>query len=309
MNKKTISIILLSICIVFLICSFNVLRVDAAMQDCPLCGGQHNIEKLGWPQSWVYDMQCKIYGGDIMSDDTIEVVQFNVEGSKFKTLWDRGEEIYNVFALLGQLLCAVYVMYDLMTKAIGDNINAEHVFKGFMRLAIGIIIIKNGYTMIGAASEFATEIFNKLMSNGNGAATANLCNYGNLVLMDFFEALVNASELFIPWLLMLVAGMILGVTCWIRVLDIMVRVIFAPLGMADIMNDGTRSSGWAYFKKLLASLVQGSILIVTIKAYGMIMPVVQNMSGLASWAMPIILSFVLISLFFKASAMANDVIG
>lgn len=292
----------------FIICSFNILTVEA--EQCALCGSDHNLDKLRFPNSWVYSMQCKIYGGDIMGDDTIEVIQFNVEGSKFKSLWDKGAEVYDMFSLLGQLLCAVFVMYDLMTKAIGDNINAEHIFKGFMRLAIGIIIIKNGYLMIGAAAEFATNIFNAVMSNGvNGNAMADMCNYVELVNKTWYDALVDASTLFIPWLLMLIAGMILSVTCWIRVLDIMVRVIFAPLGMADIINDGTRSSGWMYFKRLLGSLVQGSVLIVTIRAYGLIMPIVQRMSGLASWAMPIILSFVLISLFFKASGLARDIIG
>jgi flagellin-specific chaperone FliS len=137
----------------------------------------------------------------------------------------------------------------------------------------------------------------------------DMCKFGKLVNQNFFQGLVDASTLWIPWLLMLAAGAILSITCWIRVLDIMVRVIFAPIGMADIMNDGTKSSGWMYFKKLLASLLQGSILIATIKAYGMVMVVTQKMSGLATWAVPIILSFVLISLFFKASAMASDVVG
>ena len=309
MKRKVISILLLSLCVFCLIFSINTLTVNAD-EICVLCGNPHNVAGMSWPNSWVYDMQCKIYGGDIMGDDTLEVVQFNVQGNKFSTLWDKGAELYEGFAILGELLCAVYVFYDLLTKAISDNINAEHVFKGFMKLAIGMLIIKNGYVMIGAAAEFATNVFNQIMSNGEGgAAMADMCEFGTLNSKNFFQALVDASTLFIPWLLMLVAGAILAVTCWIRVLDIMVRVIFAPIGMADIMNDGTRSSGWAYFKRLLGSLLQGSVLIVTIKSYGIIMPVVQRMSGLASWAMPIILAFVLISLFFKASAMAADVVG
>ncbi len=108
---------------------------------------------------------------------------------------------------------------------------------------------------------------------------------------------------------MLVAGGILSVTCWIRALDITLRVIFAPIGMADIMNDGTRSSGWRYFKRLASSFVQGIVLIVTVKSYGVALTVVQNMNGLAAWAMPIILAFVMIGLFFKASGTAAEIIG
>ena len=94
-----------------------------------------------------------------------------------------------------------------------------------------------------------------------------------------------------------------------RVLDITSRVIFAPIGMADIVNDGVNSSGMRYLKKLLGSLLQGAIIVVCVKSYNIVMPIVAQMKGMAEWGMSIILSFVLISLIFKASAIASEVVG
>ena len=307
-GKKTLSTLLLIIFIFFCISSINIITVEA--KTCPICSEDHNTDSLSFPNSWVYEMGCKLYGGDIMTSDTEEVLQFNVAGTKFSSLWDEGKRLYDGFALLGKLLLVVYVMYDLFTKSAMDTITAEHVAKSFMRLAIGVLIVNGGYDMISGGSAFMTMLFNKIANPPAGAnPMKDYCNFGEMVRASFFDALVSASTMFIPWLLMLLAGGILSVICWMRVLDIMIRVIFAPVGMADIMNDGTRSSGWRYFKKLLSSLLQGAVLIVIIRAYNMVLPVVMKMDGLAAWAMPIILSFVMIGLFFKASGMATEIIG
>ena len=309
-SRKTLSILLLILLVFCFISSVCTITVDAASKKCPICSENHDTSELSFPNSWTYEMACKLYGGDIMTADTEEVLQFNVSGSKFYDLWKKGEDIYNGFALLGKLLLTVYVLYDLFTKASMDNLTAEHVAKAFMRMAIGIVIINNGYTMIGAASEFITNVFNAIANPpAGGNPMAEHCNFSAMKRAKWHVALVDASTLFIPWILMLFASGILSVICWMRILDIVIRVIFAPVGMADIMNDGLRSSGWRYFKKLLSSLTQGALLIVIIRAYNMVLPIVTQMDGLASWAMPIVLSFVMMALFFKASGMASEVIG
>jgi hypothetical protein len=89
----------------------------------------------------------------------------------------------------------------------------------------------------------------------------------------------------------------------------MMRVIFAPIGMSDIINDGTRSSGWRYFKRMMASILQGSVIIAAARAYALIMPVIMKMNGFLAWLMPIVLAFVMIAMMFKASMIANDIIG
>ena len=309
MEKRRILCISFIVMILFFsIFSFNTLEVEAKNVSCPMCGNSHDTSKLKFPNNWCYEMSCKVYGGDIISKTATEVLEFNVKGTTFNGIWTRGKYYYNSLAVLGKILVTTYVMYDLMTKSAMDNLTPEHIFKGFMRLAVGILLIDNGYEFIGAASEFFTDLFRKIGGKGV-SATPGGCNFGKMASANIFDAFLDASFIFIPWLIMLAASVIISVTCWSRVLDITVRIIFAPIGMADIINDGTKSAGWKYFKRLCASLLQGSVIVATAKSYGMVVNVMSKMDGLAAWAMPIIISFVMIFILFKASAFAADIVG
>lgn len=290
----------------------STIQVDAATK-CSICGVEHETSKLSGMKAWAYNMAKVLYGGEILDSTTTKVLRFDTSSSEFNPLWLKGEELYQTFAKLGQLLLAVYVMYDLMTKSAGDSLTPEQFFKAIVRLIIGYIIMQNGFDIVTEGTALISSIFDKVTASsggGNQYPLAAYCPFSKLLFeKNVFDAMVDASGMFIPWLIMLLAGSIVNITCWARVLDIMMRLIFAPIGMSDLMNDGLRSSGWRYFKRLLASVLQGSVIIATIKGYSILMPVIMNMNGIAAWAMPIVMAFVLIAMMFKASAVANDIIG
>ena len=120
------------------------------------------------------------------------------------------------------------------------------------------------------------------------------------------------SGTYIPWLIVLVTKFIISIMCWTRVLDIMIRIILAPVGMADIMVSGTRGSGWAFFKRLMVSTIQGAVIIAIMYAYSQVLSVINNSAtgtGLPAYGLAIICTCVTLFAILKSQSYAQDVIN
>lgn len=288
-----------------------------AATKCPICGGNttHDLSALSGTGRTVYDMSCVVYGGQLFDEgddglSTFEVLKFDIDSPSFRDLWSAGETYYNILATIGKLLAVVFVMIEMMDRSMNDFSNPEHIAKGFLKLVIAIIIIDNGYQIAEFILAFASHAFNLINVNGVSnlaSGGSSVCLYGKLRDAGFFECLGEMASLFLPWVLMQAAKLITFLICWSRILEIMIRVMFAPIGMADIVSGGTQSSGFRYLKKLGAAGLQGAIILAITQAYSLIAGLISTYSG--GWIVMVMLAFVVITLMFKASSLANEVMG
>ena len=122
----------------------------------------------------------------------------------------------------------------------------------------------------------------------------------------FFDALPVMFDLFFPYIMLSAAKMAISVVCWMRILDIVIRTVFAPIGMADFMYEGMSGHGFIYLKKMIASALQAAVIIAATRGYA----ILANMVGAGSgWFTMIIRAYTLIMITFKTQSLANDVIG
>lgn len=308
LNIKSILIIAIIMFLFCQICTFGIMRATAATK-CSLCGVEHDLGKLGLLQRPSYDMSCIIYGGTTV-DGTLEAaLKFDTSSSTFSDLWNNvAGSYYGILQKFGELLCVIYMLIELMNHQMDDLLNLEHVMKFFIKTVIGLLIIRIGFDVVGRVMDISIIAFSQLVTatTANGSPMADMCPYDKLAKMDFFESVGELFGLLSPYIAMLVATIVLNIVVWARVLDIVVRTIFAPIGMADLMVDGTRSNGMRYLKKLLSSGLQGVVLMAALKGFGIIM---ASMSSHGSYAIQIALSFTLISAMFKANQIADDLVG
>ena len=315
-RKQFFTKILLILFIAIAIFGIMPIQSHAANVSCPFgCTGGHDVNELGGTQKTAYNWYCVVYGGQLFQESkngslgTTEVLEFDVTSSNFSNLWNTCENYYNVLSVFGKMLVVIYLLLDIMEKSTADNLNAEHFVKCFIKGVIGIIVIDMGWDIVTAGIGFANDVFGELMASDKSFSATGVCPYNDLHEVNSIAGLVYMARVFIPWLLMMGAQMIISVICWARILDLVVRVIFAPIGMADMMQEGTRGNGWKYFKKIVASALQGAVILAIVKSYGIITSTVSSASGAGGWVVAIILAFVVISVSFKSQSIASDIVG
>ena len=307
-------IIIFAVTIIFSLFSLNVF----ADKPCAICGGSHP-EIKNVVQKIAYDWYNTIYGGELFTKSengslgTYEILSFDTSNPDISTIWHGAETTYAALAVFGKMLVIIYVLLDIINKSVTDNFSPEHFVKNMIKMLIGIIVIDNGWEIVTFGMQFASGIFEKIAvpdTSPNGFNESN-CIYYSIVKKNFMWAFTDMGTVFISWLILMVAKFIISIICWVRVIDIVVRAMFAPIGMSDIVQEGTKGNGFRYLKKLVASVLQGSIIVAIIKAYGIINSTI--LSGGTNLFLRIctmiILTFTIVVVAFKSSGISNDVVG
>jgi hypothetical protein len=320
-NKRILTVILIILsvcCLLFCILPQTVhAGEDKNKQDnkeCPICSTPskkvyHDVTSLGATQKAVYDMQVVIFGGGAVDGLLGDVLRFDTTSPTFQDMWnDVARGYYDILARFGEILCVVYMLIALMGMSLDDMLTPEHFFKHMIKLIIGVILIRTGFDVVDAVMSLGIIVFSGL-EDATAAGAGGSCVYNTVAKLGFFEAIGDMFTLITPWIVMGFATIILHVVCWARVLDIMTRVIFAPIGMADLMLDGTRSNGFKYLKKMLSSALQGTVLLATLRGYGIIVMALKETQGSLPVTILMVVTYSMIAMLFKAKPIADDLVG
>ncbi len=158
---------------------------------------------------------------------------------------------------------------ELSEKVTEKNFSIEQFFRATLRCAICYMFIMNsdvivGYLMdLGASlSEETTELEAgyDFFSNEHPERKTMLINgLGKFKIATLVGYIVSAV---IPWVISMIAEIILQVILISRILEIIVLTMFAPMAISDIYREGTSSSGVNYMKKMFALGLQVSVIIL-----------------------------------------------
>ena len=290
----------------------SVLTIQAdAASECPVCGEFH--ASLSGVSRFFYNVCCEVYGGNLFVTETTgeeittqDALMFDVNSNQdFAAMWGAAEQLYDTVAVIGELLVIVHFMVYLLEMVTADTLNPERFFKMFIKLVAGILIVKNGFAIAEAGLTLATVVFNKMAQTPPGGMNKDACNYDALK-KDGFNAILSSIPLLLPYLVMMAAKAFVSIVCWFRIMDVLVRVIFSPVGLSDLIFEGTQGHGFMYLKKIIASALQGAAIIGITKGYSAILSILGGVSG---WAITVIMAVCVIITIRKASTYANDAMG
>lgn len=312
--------------LVIIIFSVFCIPVSAAeMISCPLCGEEHEDDfksKLG---KIAYEMNCTVYSGNIFSDTENELFRFDAVKTEDKTdkqengtesynkklktgfekLWNEVGKQYDIVIPFGEVLLMVYVLVQILEELNHRTLTPEHLLKGAIKFIVGVLIIRYGFTMLSYAVQFNVVLFEKIKTGTGIVMTGDNCIYDKIVDEGFRECIVEMLSVFVPWVILKVVKIGMYVVAWTRIIEICLRAMFLPIGLADFTIKGRQSNGFRYFKKLVAVILQGSIIIGLSKCYGLIYGTVDG----ASWVLSITLGLVLLVACFKGQQLADDIMG
>lgn len=231
-------------------------------------------------------------------------------------VWIAAEGLYDTFKSLGFMFCCLYFLIDLIDKTTKEQLNPEHFMRQFIKLLVAILIIENGLTLIGYFFDLTSGLIDSIGSNTNTQsidftmldAVAEYANQKNWIL-GTLVGIGEMTTLLVPSIASLIAKAIITIQCWSRFIEISIRVVFAPIGMADMFSDGLHGTGFRYLKKLLSVLLQGVMIIAIVALCQKIQAAMSVSSSVFFQVSQIVVAFTEVGLIKKSQVFANDLLG
>ena len=247
-HKKIIIGILLALVAITL---FSTVSVNALAVSCPMCGKEHEMGDVkGW--KFIYDWCSMVYGGSSITQLGLSgVLGLDVTSGEFTSVWSNVEAIYAALRLIGQILVVIHFSMETYDLYAEDKLTAETLTRTLMKLVISQLLINNGIQIMEVFIGMANIIFARLQSGASSSLATNNCNFARLAQENLFGRLGEMFKLVIPYAMIAIALMILQFFCYLRLIDILIKTLFAPIGMADLGFKGTNGIGWRYLKKLM----------------------------------------------------------
>lgn len=172
----------------------------------------------------------------------------------------------NVILPVGYTLLCLYFLLELLAQTTRDNFNMEHFIRLLIKLLIGKLLMDNCIALLDGLTTFSNAIMNSITVNTTGDASRVNADALKRSGLTFWKELALWFKLIIPYLAMVAANLFAKITIYSRAIELIVRTLMAPIGMADIFAEGMRGSGFKYLKKFLAVNLQGAIILAIIVA-------------------------------------------
>jgi hypothetical protein len=286
------------------------MTVNAKSYYCSLCKTNHSISGL---KATDYEFSTAVYAGQLFGKvdtkdlDVNDVLAFDKSQAVFKAMWDFAGEIYIKMIPAGIVLALVYFLLNLMEKVMQDNFGAEMFARELIKLVLMVLIVQNGFEIMTYMTDIMTLVYKKLATSAL-TSSGGICQYNACKNRDFFDSIGSILKNFFPYFGMSMAQFIIKIIAWSRILNLIVRVMFAPVGMADSVRGGTSSQGFRYLKKILACILQGALILAISVTYNMIRDTII-FDGNFAWVSTMVLAAVCVTLVFKTSSTAEEVLG
>lgn len=223
--------------------------------------------------------------------------------------------IYDAIRMAGWALLFLFVVIQLVKDIDSGRDPLEVGFKAVIQTAIGGIICLNIGKVMGTIAEWGTALIGTVTdfdkSGQGGISMADLFekDHGN-----FIWAIGVIMTLLIPWVINLLGRVAAMLAAYSTLIELGLRVIFAPLAVADLANEGLRSPGARYLKKYFAVFLKIIMMLLIWRVGdGVIGALQPDKSSFAS-IMAFIFESVAIQLtcmgmMFKSGEIANEVVG
>jgi hypothetical protein len=175
-------------------------------------------------------------------------------------------EIWDYFILLGLGLTVVYFIIDLNKKWMfeGQNLSLKTMMLPFFKLIIAVIVMANAGWLFGALCSFSNGFarFLEGLSIGN-SLTPNVNDVGGTMIKQFgfWEKIIMLFPLIIGFAVSVVCNLVWAYKALVYKIELVVRVAFAPVALADVYS-GMNASAIKFIKGTLALILYGGCLII-----------------------------------------------
>ena len=180
---------------------------------------------------------------------------------------DRFTNIVAVVTTVGVSVMILYFLVDMAQKASSKNFNYEYFIKAFIKLALAYMLITNSMTIIQYMVEAGSALAKELHATEAGTsffsddAKVSMLKKG-LKKIGPIDSVGYMIKIFFSWLVVIVAKISVMFIAVSRIVELSVRAMFAPIGVADMFGDGNHAAGVRYLRKILALALQFALAVI-----------------------------------------------
>lgn len=268
----------------------------------------------------VKDMFKTVFGGG-MFDKILDILTINPTTGEYAIVWVLVESIYkDIMVPVALALMIVWFLVAFIEKAASEQVTFEQIFLLTAKLIAAKWIIENGLdifaTLWSLGISLTRQIYGVINSPGGLAFDTNAL-WKSLTGQKWSEdlglvkSLGVAFQLLLPWIASLIMSGIATFICYSRLLELLTRIIFAPVAVSDFITEGLRGSGWRYLKNFLAIALQGAFIICISGLFSRLMAGVVPTTG-EFWDVLIkylVFSFAACALMFKSLSLSKEIVG
>lgn len=288
--------------------SYNENSFEALMAKDILGGVSATINEVLSPDNPVYDLAIGSY---------------NADGT-----WASGGIVKNnVFTSL-KVIAGLWCMAIALSRLI-QNIDRgidpmEAVFKTLIEITIVCIFIMYLERIVGIICGLGLQFIEIISSGvGGGEADPGAAADAAANARDFLIKVTGKDcgtmawrletnvKLFVPWVATKAAGIAATMACYQILIEIGIRRMFVPLAIGDIYQEGLRSPGVRYLKKLLAAFLKIAICCVLGEFMSATAQAVLGggKDGISYAFAMLAVDWTICSVMFKTGEYANDIMG
>lgn len=222
----------------------------------------------------------------------------------------------NVFLPLALMLVIIYFFVGLMSKTIQfDQLSIGQIWQQFILIIVCALLLTHGFEILEALLDFGSAVFSDLRTTITGYDDSGLTytvdairdglGIGNSLKGD----LGGFATLVIPWLLSSLFPIIIKAICYMRLIELAVRICMMPISLADFFHQGLHGAGWRNLKAFLAVSLQTVAIYLILYVNQAIMGEVGSSVSdsfiivyLAVWAATI-------GLLFRSQSLCKEMVG
>lgn len=225
----------------------------------------------------------EIFGGGAFSDvyDMLNVSLLGEDG-KYANASGFAEAVYhNVMVPLALTLLVIFLVCSLVEKSTNEQFTYEQMFLLLAKTIVAVFIIDKGFYLMMEFQKAGLDILHQLsnvakehgLAVANGSGKALIDNSEELQalykyytgaewpdspgLFDTIGAILSHGfTMLLAYVATLVIKICVSVIIFMRVLEVYLRTIFAPISLVDVFHNGLNSNGFRFLKGYLAVSLQ-----------------------------------------------------
>lgn len=170
---------------------------------------------------------------------------------------------------VGLAFMLIYFFADLAEKISSYNYSTNQLLRSLVKIIVAVILINNSLVIIQKLISVGTEFALLLKDSSSGNSLADYFSDEDrlsafkrgLNKISTVKALSYVVRALIPYILTVATNIIISFIGISRLVELLVRALFAPFALSDIFRDGDNSSGIRYLKKILALVLQFVVIV------------------------------------------------
>lgn len=265
-----------------------------------------------------------ICGTNFMTD-IMSVLSENLlsGGGKFSGVYAFARGLYNAVMPVGVYLLFIYFIVSLVNKVSSEQFTWEQLWRLLAMLVASKFIMEHGFDIMEKLFGVGQAIM-QLVSNSGEITAQEVQLDTESVLESMRESLgfkgilkvlgdaIIWLSLLIPWLISWILRIAVNVICYSRLIEIYLRVIFAPLALSDFFANGLSGTGWRFLKGFFAVSLQGAMIYGIGIIYSALVANIAYTEGtnIFTFLIPVIaIAASCVMLMFRALPLAREIVG